>query len=550
MIAIEKEHLMKEKKLYFVLNYCENPIKRLRRLDLDTTKFVVFFCGQETIEYLPEIQDWILHHKPAFKVLFGYTIRIQPIYLELQVLAKNRQGLSEIIKFDYQVRTTNSIQFMDILNASPNLAIGAETIEMKQFLQRNGDHETHYTNQINHFMFYEPPYQDLEIIYNQSLGCSLLQGKTRSFEQQVDALQAFLPFKMTDILHNPLNVLKQKCDAAFLNKFESQNKGVIHHLKHRLKGELDVIEEKQWANEFLLAADLVDGLRNQRIYVSVQGAFSSSLISYLLDISRINPLSRIDETFLPGARWGWLDHLDGHFDLAFTDPKPILELYFPMNFLDKEDFLMAVLDKYYLQFLGLPISKKRYAESSQYFVIYPRDQNLPEKIDYDVKPISIYTKEDLWAYYPIVALYDQWAINMLSPAFHPSHYLELLREDSEIIKDIKREVLTKIAATYEKDLAEFVDLAQCIAYYLSYYKRSIVGRLEDIILCKESLFYRLTQQGVDLETAIYLVRNYEKDETCQQELGRLVPEFNPRIKLFSKGHILEMTILMDHFLIL
>lgn len=65
MIAIEKEHLMKEKKLYFVLNYCENPIKRLRRLDLDTTNFVVIFWDQEIIEHLPEIQDWILHHKPV-----------------------------------------------------------------------------------------------------------------------------------------------------------------------------------------------------------------------------------------------------------------------------------------------------------------------------------------------------------------------------------------------------------------------------------------------------------------------------------------------------
>ena len=61
--------------------------------------------------------------------------------------------------------------------------------------------------------------------------------------------------------------------------------------KDRLKHELDIISKKGYSTYFLIAADLVDWANSKGIITNTRGSAAGSLVSYVLGITTVNPLT-------------------------------------------------------------------------------------------------------------------------------------------------------------------------------------------------------------------------------------------------------------------
>lgn len=88
----------------------------------------------------------------------------------------------------------------------------------------------------------------------------------------------------------------------------------------RLAGELQVIEDKGFSDYFLVVADLVRFARSQGIRHSCRGSASGSLVTYLLGISRVDPMENglLFERFLNPERMDIPD-IDVDFDSSRRD---------------------------------------------------------------------------------------------------------------------------------------------------------------------------------------------------------------------------------------
>ncbi len=61
-------------------------------------------------------------------------------------------------------------------------------------------------------------------------------------------------------------------------------------LTARMEHELDVIKSKGYAPYFLVVADLLKFAKENTIYTTIRGSVAGSLVTYLLDITKVNPL--------------------------------------------------------------------------------------------------------------------------------------------------------------------------------------------------------------------------------------------------------------------
>ncbi|OGL66219.1 DNA polymerase III subunit alpha [Candidatus Uhrbacteria bacterium RIFCSPLOWO2_01_FULL_47_24] len=66
--------------------------------------------------------------------------------------------------------------------------------------------------------------------------------------------------------------------------------GVTDEIKKRIDYELDVIKKTGFSTYFLIVSDYVKWAREQGIVVTTRGSAAGSLVSYLIDITTINPL--------------------------------------------------------------------------------------------------------------------------------------------------------------------------------------------------------------------------------------------------------------------
>ncbi|MEE8518726.1 MAG: DNA polymerase III subunit alpha [Dehalococcoidia bacterium] len=121
--------------------------------------------------------------------------------------------------------------------------------------------------------------------------------------------------------------LRRLCWEGFSTRFPE---GGSDEAKQRLTYELDVINETQYPNYFLVVGDIADFARRNGIVFGVRGSAASSLALYCLSVTEINPLaySLVFERFLNIERKEMPD-----IDMDFQDDR-------------REEAIKYVVEKY------------------------------------------------------------------------------------------------------------------------------------------------------------------------------------------------------------
>lgn len=125
-----------------------------------------------------------------------------------------------------------------------------------------------------------------------------------------------LPYFKVPNGKTPDEYLKDLCEEGFKNRFEK----ITPEIKKRLSFELSVIRQTGFASYFLIVQDFVNWAKENKIVVGPgRGSVAGSLVSYLLNITDINPLqyNLLFERFLNPERVGGLPDID----LDFTDTR-------------------------------------------------------------------------------------------------------------------------------------------------------------------------------------------------------------------------------------
>ncbi|MEK7596009.1 MAG: DNA polymerase III subunit alpha [Patescibacteria group bacterium] len=124
-----------------------------------------------------------------------------------------------------------------------------------------------------------------------------------------------LPFFKVPDGHTPESYLEYLCQEGLKKRFQT----ISQEIKERLKYELSVIEKTGFASYFLIVQDFVNWAKNQKIVVGPgRGSAAGSLISYLLNITDIDPLkyNLLFERFINPERISPPD-----IDLDFADTR-------------------------------------------------------------------------------------------------------------------------------------------------------------------------------------------------------------------------------------
>ena len=122
-----------------------------------------------------------------------------------------------------------------------------------------------------------------------------------------------LPHFNTPDDKTPDEYLEELCSKGMKIKYDKEDKKITDRLNH----ELDIIKKMGFASYFLIVQDFVNWAKEQRIIVGPgRGSVAGSLVSYLLNITTVDPLkyNLLFERFLNPARVSPPD-----IDLDFTD---------------------------------------------------------------------------------------------------------------------------------------------------------------------------------------------------------------------------------------
>jgi error-prone DNA polymerase len=125
---------------------------------------------------------------------------------------------------------------------------------------------------------------------------------------------------------NGFRVLKEMCYANIEKRYPGSSGGERKAVVARLEKELAVIERKNFADYFLVVQDIV----KQTMYTCGRGSAASSIVSYLLFITHVDPIRHnlFFERFINDGR---------------TDP-PDIDVDFPWDM--RDDILAYIFNKY------------------------------------------------------------------------------------------------------------------------------------------------------------------------------------------------------------
>ena len=100
--------------------------------------------------------------------------------------------------------------------------------------------------------------------------------------------QRFFPAYPTPEGETPEAYLRLQAEHGLVEHYVGE---VTEEVRQRLEYELDTIMKKGYASYFLVVADFVNWARSQGIIVTTRGSAAGSLVSYLIGITSVNPLT-------------------------------------------------------------------------------------------------------------------------------------------------------------------------------------------------------------------------------------------------------------------
>lgn len=138
-----------------------------------------------------------------------------------------------------------------------------------------------------------------------------------NFEFVLD--QVKLPHFEVPQQHTPESYLKELCEKGIEMRYKCKAHEVSQEIRNRLSYELEVIKSTGFASYFLIVQDFVNFAKKSGIVVGPgRGSAAGSLVSYLLNITNIDPLkyNLLFERFLNPSRIEMPD-----IDLDFADTR-------------------------------------------------------------------------------------------------------------------------------------------------------------------------------------------------------------------------------------
>ena len=110
----------------------------------------------------------------------------------------------------------------------------------------------------------------------------------RELKVELPLGQRFFPSFPTPQGETPEAYLRLQAEQGLARQF---SQGVADTVRERLEYEMDIITKKGYASYFLVVADFVNWARSQRIIATTRGSAAGSLVSYLIGITTVNPLT-------------------------------------------------------------------------------------------------------------------------------------------------------------------------------------------------------------------------------------------------------------------
>ena len=144
-----------------------------------------------------------------------------------------------------------------------------------------------------------------------------------SIDFKVEFHKNLLPHFEVPEKETPASFLRKQCEAAIPKKYQKENTQISakisHEIQKRLDYELGIISKMGFDEYFLIVADLIHFAKNNKIAVGPgRGSAAGSIVSYLLEITTIDPLQYelLFERFLNPERISMPD-----IDIDFSDER-------------------------------------------------------------------------------------------------------------------------------------------------------------------------------------------------------------------------------------
>lgn len=230
----------------------------------------------------------------ALKIIKRYKERFGPenYYLELQAHPKlsdqevvNKQLIEWSRQLEIPIVATNDAHY---LNA--NDAIAQDALLAVQTRRLMSD--TNRLSMIDSPDFYVRSSEEMAELfagYPEALSNTLRIAETCNIE--IERGHLHFPKFSVPKGETEVSYFRKLAQAGLQNRFKSQE--ITPKLKERLEYEMGIIEQKGYANYFLITQDFVNWAKKNQIGVGPgRGSAAGSLVAYCLKITEINPIEQ------------------------------------------------------------------------------------------------------------------------------------------------------------------------------------------------------------------------------------------------------------------
>jgi len=319
-IALRSEFTFK-KTFQKVVDICEGQHTALGIADLNSTQGHIAFkkvCVKNDIKPI---------YGTRVSVVLDPTQTVKnpgQFGFEHVLLARNTAGLQEIhrtVKLAYnQFKYRPLLGVMDIMRLSENVIVIAENFDTAEIgrldyvglsqITRPVSLEADLPRVALNYNFYPTP-EDKET-YQLLLGSRTMDNRT--FQQHILSTKEWYRIWKDEEAINNTYKIAEECNAELLNATNIRYKGSktledvcakgfvergFHliedqskrdQISNRIKRELDLINEKDFADYFLVVADMVSAAKRKMLVGPARGSAAGSIVCYLAGITEINPL--------------------------------------------------------------------------------------------------------------------------------------------------------------------------------------------------------------------------------------------------------------------
>lgn len=506
------------------------------------TDIAFIFWEKDSFLYYPKIDLQNFYFLcPNIHLFYGNEFHIQDHNLTIKVIARNRKGINSIMRLVNTSVSKGEILLDDVLRETKNLYVFLENnMEDKDFFDKNR-RDFSRLRYLDNFR-YEVIDGEVKVIDN-------------NWFDKLQKIIPFSPFKVEVFGKYPRELLRKNVDEQIKKVdawyFSDEPGNEIE--KRRLNYEYDYITNTNFTDQFLAGIKVVQKYSDLEIPVSLRGTFAScSIITFIhqsdFEFNKVSvicdncSLSTIEQ-FCPRCGEKVNDDILGEsdFDLSFDKKVPYLQINYPDNFQDMEDFLNDCfqddgLIATKLESNGSPLVK---------FVLTPYNVILPLNEDL-MCPYSI---SEIGCYFPIIGLQTN---NFISKFYRDEdHYLDKLDIQSidadMIYYDLNRTAgginlqrLADVANRFNVKLDKRKTLLKILGIALFKAKYTDKDKnLDDVITNREELFEKLKEKGVTETRARFLVRDFIDEDYAKSEIKDVLPDFDTNTYLYPIATIYE-----------